>query len=114
VTGKEHHEGLFKAPSLRNVGLTYPYMHDGSIACDGAYESDPDACGRNALGKVIDHYQSGGKAHPTKDATLIRPFSLTAQERSDLIEFLMALTDQDFISRQSLSNPQPANPLFGP
>ncbi len=81
LTGIETDRGVFKIPSLRNVALTAPYMHDGSI---------PD------LHSVIAHYESGGHDHPNK-SVLIKPFSLTEQERDDLLEFLHSLTDQSFI-----------------
>jgi|JI9StandDraft_2_1071091.scaffolds.fasta_scaffold13097_3 cytochrome c peroxidase len=96
--------GRFKAPSLRNIALTYPYMHDGSITCTTASPNDTDACSTEALGKVIDHYASGGQSHQNKDAQ-IRAFSLTPQERTDLINFLKALTDDDFISNSKFSDP---------
>ena len=107
ITRNNSDIGKFRAPSLRNVGLTYPYMHDGSFQCDnppgsGSYS---EACARNALGKVIDHYMRGGLLPSNKDTTLIRSFSLSQQEKNDLIEFLMSLTDQEFISNSSFSNP---------
>lgn len=100
LTGLASDEGRFRAPSLRNIGFSFPYMHDGSITCDGAFAGDRVACAGNALGKVIDHYQSGGKknglgqVHANVDQTLIRPFTLTAQQRSDLIEFYWHLMTQ--------------------
>ncbi len=120
VTGDVNDEGKFRAPSLRNIGLTFPYMHDGSIACDGAFAGDADACARNALGKVVDQYANGGKRdgfnqpHPTVDQTLIRPFALSGQERTDLIEFLMNLNDSTFISNPAFANPAPGDARFGP
>ena len=77
---------LFKTPSLRNVALTPPYMHDGSLA---------------SLEEVVAHYNSGGKAHPNK-SPLIRPLNLTTQQQQDLIAFLESLTDYSFVT----------NPLF--
>lgn len=71
----------FKVPSLRNVGLTAPYMHDGSIA---------------TLDAVIEHYDRGGVAHPSKSA-LVRPLHLSAREKQDLQAFLLALTDTHFV-----------------
>ena len=72
---------VFKVPSLRNVGLTAPYMHDGRL---------------KSLDAVIDHYQTGGKAHPNKNI-FIKPFMLSTQERLDLLAFLNSLTDLEFI-----------------
>jgi cytochrome c peroxidase len=105
VTGKTSDEGKFKAPSLRNVALTFPYMHDGSFKCTTASPNDMDACATEALGKVIDNYAMGGKAHPTKDSSFIRAFSITSQERTDLINFLKALTDTNFVNNSKHSDP---------
>ncbi len=71
-------EGKFKVPTLRNIARTAPYMHDGAMA---------------TLEEVVDHFASGGLAHPNKDP-LLGPFTLTAQERTDLLAFLHALTDE--------------------
>lgn len=70
--------GKFKVPSLRNVAKTAPYMHDGSFA---------------TLEEVVEHYNSGGKAHPNKSGLLL-PLNLTTQEKTDLVNFLKALTDE--------------------
>ncbi len=75
--------GKFKVPTLRNIEITDPYMHDGS------YES---------LSDVIDHYAAGGKNHKNKSA-IIQPFTLTKKEKNDLIEFLYSLTDMSFMER---------------
>lgn len=87
-TGLEPDRALFKVPSLRNVALTAPYMHDGSVP---------------TLAAVIDHYQTGGKPHPNK-SELLRPFMLTMQERADLLAFLSSLTDQSFVSNPAYRN----------
>ena len=73
--------GKFKIPSLRNVALTYPYMHDGSIG---------------SLKGVIEHYQSGGKLHINK-SDHIRPFKLNNEQKSDLVNFFNALTDTSYM-----------------
>ncbi len=120
VTGLASDEGRFKAPSLRNVGLTFPYMHDGSVTCDAPFAGDPDACARDALQKALTNYINGGKRdgmnnpHPTVDQTLIRPFTLTAQEQQDIVEFLMSLNDSEFIDNPLYSNPRPSDTNFGP
>jgi cytochrome c peroxidase len=67
---------MFRVPSLRDVALTAPYMHDGSLA---------------RLEDVIDLYDRGGAISETKDYR-VRPLRLTDQEKSQLIEFLKALT----------------------
>lgn len=82
VTMKESDVGKFKVPTLRNVEVSAPYMHDGSIP---------------TLVAVIDHYASGGQPHPNK-SPLITGFSLTDDEKHDLIAFLHSLTDQSFLS----------------
>lgn len=82
LTGLESDRAMFKVPALRNIALTAPYMHDGSIP---------------TLEAVIDHYQTGGRAHPNK-SPLLKPFALTAEERSDLLAFLRSLTDHKFIN----------------
>jgi len=71
---------LFKTPSLRNIELTKPYMHDGSMG---------------SLEEVIEHYDSGGKNAPQK-SRLIKPLGLSEQEKSDLLAFLKSLTDHEF------------------
>jgi cytochrome c peroxidase len=83
--------GKFKVPTLRNVALTAPYMHDGSIP---------------TLEAVLDHYAAGGRAHdnPNKDH-LIGGFSLSAQDRADLIEYLKSLTDDQVIRDKRFSDP---------
>ena len=86
LTGDEADRALFKIPSLRNVGLTAPYMHDGSLP---------------TLEAVVEHYQSGGKNTPQKSG-LIQPLDLTESERADLVQFLESLTDETFVQ----------NPLF--
>ncbi|WP_107038148.1 cytochrome-c peroxidase [Brumimicrobium mesophilum] len=73
--------GKFKVPSLRNVAVTSPYMHDGSF--ENLYET-------------ILHYEKGGKQHENK-SILIESFTLTESERKDLIYFLQSLTDKRFL-----------------
>jgi cytochrome c peroxidase len=76
VTRSERDRGAFKTPTLRNVAITGPYMHDGSIA---------------TLEEVIDHYARGGDDVPGK-SDLVFALGLTKQEKLDLIAFLQALT----------------------
>jgi len=85
VTANPLDIGKFKVPTLRNIAFTAPYMHDGSIA---------------TLEDVIEHYASGGKAHPNK-SPLVRQFTLTAQEKADLLAFLNALSDHEFVAKHS-------------
>ncbi len=74
--------GKFKVPSLRNIALTFPYMHDGSL---------------ESLDAVLEHYQSGGKAHPNKNK-IIQPFQLTDLQTMQLKKFLFSLTDTSYMS----------------
>ena len=90
VTHLETDRDLFKVPSLRNIALTAPYMHDGSIA---------------TLREVIQHYASGGKTHKNKN-TVIQPFTLTTAEENDLIAFLNTLTDKEFIRDKRYAKPK--------
>lgn len=88
ITEKTEDEGKFKVPTLRNVALTAPYMHDGSLA---------------TLRDVIDFYSRGGQGHPNTDP-IIRPLNLSGQEKEDLLAFLGSLTDEGFVK----------NPRFAP
>ena len=90
VTHKSADVGKFRVPTLRNVALTAPYMHDGSIA---------------TLGEVIDHYAQGGRQLPAGPSTLnrlvdrrIHPFKISIEEKDDLIAFLESLTDPAFVA----------------
>jgi cytochrome c peroxidase len=83
ITGNAEDNGKFKVPSLRNVSLTAPYMHDGSL---------------KTLDEVVRLYERGGGAlHPNKDK-LIQPFRLNEQERKDLVNFMESLTDTAFVN----------------
>jgi cytochrome c peroxidase len=90
--------GLFKVPSLRNIELTAPYMHDGRF---------------KTLEEVVDHYNSGGKPSPTLDPLMARvqfakhggTLHLTADQKADLIAFLKTLTDTEFVTNKAYSNP---------
>lgn len=88
LTGENSDIALFKVPSLRNVEITAPYMHDGSM---------------NTLEEVIEHYNSGGKNHPHK-SDLIQPLHLSDSEKNDLIQFLKTLTDETFINNKLFTN----------
>lgn len=77
VTGRVGDIGKFKVPGLRNIALTAPYMHDGSVP---------------TLEGVIEQYDAGGRGDPTTDP-LIKPMALTAEEKADLLEFLSSFTD---------------------
>ncbi len=81
----------FKAPTLRNIAVTAPYMHDGSMP---------------TLDAVLDHYSAGGRFHdnPAKDV-MLGGFTLSADERHDLIEFLKSLTDEEVLHDPRFANP---------
>jgi cytochrome c peroxidase len=82
VTHRSADMGKFRVPTLRNVALTGPYMHDGSLA---------------TLDAVLDHYTRGGHKNPRQDPR-VHAFELSAAERTDLLAFLDSLTDREFIS----------------
>jgi cytochrome c peroxidase len=90
LTQRPEDVGKFRAPTLRNIAITAPYMHDGSVA---------------TLEEVIDHYMAGGKAdHPNK-SSILRPFRLTNEEKNDLIDFLKSLTDEELLRDARWSDP---------
>ena len=101
VTGNPDDMGKFKAPSLRNIAVTAPYMHDGSIA---------------TLEEVIEHYNAGGRtiksgpyagvgsANPNR-SEFLKEMDLTPGEKRDLIAFLRTLTDSSFLRDPRFSNP---------
>jgi cytochrome c peroxidase len=76
VTGVEADRNAFKTPTIRNVALTAPYMHDGSLS---------------TLREVVDFYNAGGGDQQPK-SVLLRRLNLTEQEKSDLVAFLESLT----------------------
>ncbi|WP_435274626.1 MbnH family di-heme enzyme [Psychrobium sp. nBUS_13] len=103
ATAKPQDVGRFRTPTLRNVELTAPYMHDGSIA---------------TLSEVVDFYAAGGRHIKTGEfvgdgrenpfkSQFVKGFELDAQQKTDLVAFLEALTDSEFIN-----NPKHANPFL--
>jgi cytochrome c peroxidase len=80
----------FRIPSLRNVEVTAPYMHDGSL---------------RTLDAVLDHYSAGGRYRGPNTDRRLRPLKLSAAERQDLIEFLRALTDREFLADSRFARP---------
>jgi cytochrome c peroxidase len=93
--------GRFKAPTLRNIAVSAPYMHDGSIA---------------TLSQVLDHYAAGGRtisdgpnagigsANPLK-SNFVRGFVMSDDQRADLLAFLESLTDTEFLANPAQSDP---------
>jgi cytochrome c peroxidase len=101
ITNVPSDMGKFRAPTLRNIQLTAPYMHDGSIT---------------TLEEVIDFYSAGGRViesgvnagdgrrNPFKSG-FVSGFSITEQEKMDLITFLESLTDWEFVQNPKFSDP---------
>ena len=102
VTGNPAHRGMFKVPSLRNIALTAPYMHDGRF---------------NTLEEVVDHYDSGIKNSSTLSPLIVEAdnadaaarghisLHLAPTEKTAIIAFLRTLTDDDFVSAERFSDP---------
>jgi len=93
VTGRDQDRGLFRTPTLRNIGLTAPYMHDGRFA---------------TLEEVIDHYDMGGHASATIDPMMKLQgigLSLSPQDKADLVAFLETLTDSEFVENEAFHDP---------
>jgi cytochrome c peroxidase len=87
-TKRQQDRGRFRVPTLRNIALTAPYMHDGRFG---------------TLEEVVEHYVGGGK-HAESIGVVdsqIRPLDLSDEEKRDLVEFLKNLTDSEFVARRS-------------
>lgn len=98
VTNNAADNGKFKTPSLRNVAVTAPYMHDGRFA---------------NLAEVVEHYNSGVQNHPNAHKSLLtlgansqpKQLNLTQVQKDELIAFLHTLTDEDFLLDVRFSDP---------
>ena len=102
VTGNPVDKGKFKIPTLRNIALTAPYMHDGRF---------------DSLEQVLDHYNDHIKMSSTLDILILEAsneprspgdpvaLKLTDQEKEDIIVFMHTLTDSSFIQNEKFSNP---------
>ena len=97
ITGDPADEGKFRSPTLRNIAVTGPYMHDGSIA--------------TLRDVIVKHYAVQGKAvsdgqtpSPLRDP-LIDGFKISAAEVDDLLAFLESLTDKEFLSNHQFADP---------
>ena len=100
-TGSPTDKGKFRPPTLRNVALTAPYMHDGSL---------------ETLEDVLEHYAAGGRltedgplagdgrANPNK-SEFVRGFEMTDEERDDVVAFLESFTDEAFVTDPALADP---------
>lgn len=107
ITGRDGDRGRFRAPTLRNIALTHPYMHDGSVA---------------TLNSVLEHYAAGGRlieagrfagdgrTHPAK-SEFVTGFELSTAERDDLLAFLHALTDRSLADNPRWSDPFSADAI---
>lgn len=101
ITGERRDMGRFKAPTLRNISVTAPYMHDGSLP---------------SLNEVLRHYEAGGRAiaqgpragdgsrNPYK-SPFMKGFSLSDEERDDMLDFLAALTDETVLQAPRFADP---------
>lgn len=102
TTGEERHGGFFKVPTLRNIAVTAPYMHDGRLA---------------TLEDVMNHYNHGIQMSKTlsplileadnliADPTAAQGLNLTSEETRAIIAFLHTLTDETFLTDERFSNP---------
>jgi len=104
LTGIASDDGRFRAPTLRNIELTAPYMHDGSVA---------------TLDEVLEIYRRGGRQiaqgvdagdgalHPAR-SNFVKGIDMTDEEKQALLAFLRSLTDRSFVENPQLSDPWPA------
>ena len=98
VTRRPKDLGAFKTPTLRDIELTTPYMHDGS---------------EKTLLDVVRFYIKGGEPNPNLDQRM-RPLRLTDQEMSELVEFMRALTSDDVLRQAQRARPQTRSPVVLP
>jgi len=101
MSGDRRDMGRFKAPSLRNIAVTAPYMHDGSVGTLAEVVANYERGGR-----LIEagSYAGDGRLSPYK-SEFVTGFELTADERNDLVAFLEALTDESVLSNPQFSDP---------
>ena len=101
VTQDPKDKGKFRPPTLRNIAYTAPYMHDGSIATLGEVLDFYANGGRNI---TSGEHQGDGRKNPNK-SEFVKGFTLSAQEKQDMLMFLHALSDETFISNPRYANP---------
>ena len=91
-TDSIQHIGAFRVPTLRNIAVTGPYMHDGRI---------------QTLEDVLDHYFSGGHPHPNRDINLVfmGETNFSPEHKAAMIATLHALTDSTLLTNPEYSNP---------
>ncbi len=90
ITGSPSDRYKFKTPSLRNIALTAPYMHDGRF---------------NTIDEALDHYTSGIVNYGTLDPILQNGITLSSQEKADIKAFLLTLTDYKLLSDERFRDP---------
>ena len=96
-------DGRFRAPTLRNVAYSAPYMHDGSLA---TLSEVIDFYAAGGLVSEVDGEISDGRQHPAKSG-FVRGFELTTEEKHALLAFLYSLSDEQFITNPAYANPWP-------
>ena len=89
------YDGVFKVPSLRNIELTGPYMHDGRF---------------ETLEEVVEHYSTGIRNHKNlnnflKSGGQAKKFNFSTEQKEDLVAYLKTLTDNDFVTVEKYSDP---------
>jgi cytochrome c peroxidase len=89
VTGQPYHNGMFRVPTLRNIELTAPYMHDGRFA---------------TLEEVVEHYNQGGNYAANVNPN-VHELGLSVADQQDLVAFLKTLTDTSFVINPDYQNP---------
>ena len=104
LTAKADDMGKFRAPSLRNVEVTAPYMHDGTIATLEDVLRFYAAGGRHITSGP---FAGDGRANRLK-SDLVTRIDLNDQEQADLVAFLKTLTDHDFLTHPRHANPFPS------
>ncbi len=97
ITGQWRDIGAFKTPGLRNVAVTAPYMHDGSLTTLDEVVEFYNLGGRLDENEPINNFQSGG----------IRPLNLSDEQKNDLVEFLQALTSPEYKKQAGVSRLDP-------
>ncbi len=90
ITGSGKDDYAFKVPSLRNVALTHPYMHDGRF---------------KKLSEVLNHYANSEKYFAGADSALYKIGQLNDMERKDIVAFLLTLTDKEFVFDRRFADP---------
>lgn len=92
ISNRPEDMGRFRAPTLRNIALTAPYMHDGSL---------------ETLEAVLDHYAAGGAPDVPVELSsgFVRGFRLTPQQKQDVLAFLESLTDDEFVTSPRFADP---------